>query len=253
MKKLIPSFFGAIVFYTIIPLSSFFPLDFNKIARWLPWVGIFLGGLLGLMSAILTFIGFPPLTKGVLIIAMGIYLTGGLHLDGVMDTADGLAVENTEQRLEIMRDSHSGAFGVMASILVVGLKIAGISEITDNLWFALILASTWGRWGQLMAIARYPYVREEGKGAFLKQNLNVPLDVIFSSLFVVPMVIVQYFWLNQSLTVISLILFISIIIPLLTGWWFNAQLGGHTGDTYGATVEWSEAFILCALTAISSN
>jgi adenosylcobinamide-GDP ribazoletransferase len=67
------------------------------------------------------------------------------------------------------------------------------------------------------------------------------------------MVIVQYFWLNQSLTVISLILFISIIIPLLTGWWFNAQLGGHTGDTYGATVEWSEAFILCALTAISSN
>lgn len=250
MKKLIASFFGAIVFYTIIPVANFFPLDFNKIARWLPWVGIFLGILLGFMAEIFTFIGFPTLTKAVLIVAMGIYLTGGLHLDGVMDTADGLGVQNPEKRLEVMRDSNSGAFGVMAGIVVIALKIASIAEIHDYLWFSLIISASYARWGQFMAIALYRYVREEGKGAFLKENLNLPIDMIFSSLFIIPLVIIQYFWLKQSLALISLTLLIGITIPLFTGWWFHKQLGGHTGDTYGATIEWSEAFILSTLSTL---
>lgn len=251
MKKLIASFFGGIVFYTIIPLTDFFPLEFNKIARWLPWVGIVLGILLGLITEILTFIGFPPLTKAVLIVSLWIFLTGGLHLDGVMDTADGLAVQNPEKRLGVMRDSNSGAFAIMAGIMVIMLKIASISEINDYLFFSLIFTASYSRWGQLIAIALYPYVREEGKGKFLKENLNLPLDLIFSSLFIIPLIITQYFLLNQTLAVISLTLLMGITIPLVVGFWFKKQLGGHTGDTYGATIEWSEAFILCSLTLIN--
>jgi adenosylcobinamide-GDP ribazoletransferase len=251
MKKLIPSFFGAVLFYTIIPLADFFPLDSNKIARWLPWVGILIGILLGLMSQFFTLIDIPPLTKAVLIVSFWIFLTGGLHLDGVMDSTDGLAVQNPEKRLEVMRDSHSGAFGVMAGIMVIILKIASISEIHNHLSFYLIFTASYARWGQLMAIARYPYLRVEGKGGFLKENLNLPIDIIFSSLFTIPLLIFQYFWLKQSLTLISLILLMGVTIPLFIGWWFKRQLGGHTGDTYGATVEWSEALILCALTVIN--
>jgi len=150
-----------------------------------------------------------------------------------------------------MRDSNSGAFGVMAGIMVIALKIASISEINHYLWISLIITASYARWGQLMAIALYPYVRKEGKGVFLKENLNLPIDVIFSSLFMIILIITQYFFLNQTLTVISLTLLISIIISLFMGWWFNKQLGGHTGDTYGATVEWSEALILCALTVLN--
>ncbi|BAQ63054.1 cobalamin synthase [Geminocystis sp. NIES-3708] len=248
MKKLIPSFFGAIVFYTIIPLADFLPLDFKKIARWLPWVGILLGIILGFMTEILTLMDFPPLTKAVLITGFWIFLTGGLHLDGIIDTADGLAVQNPEKRLEVMRDSNSGAFGIMAGIIVILLKITSISEINDYLSFYLIFCASYSRWGQLMAIALYRYLREEGKGAFLKENLNLPTDIILGSLFIIPLLIMQYFWLNQSLTLISFTLVIGITISLLIGWWFKKQLGGHTGDTYGATVEWSEALILCFLT-----
>jgi len=251
MKKLISSFFGAIVFYTIIPVSDFFPLEFNKIARWLPYIGILLGCFLALIAKFFTLIDIPSLTKAVLIVCCWIFLTGGLHLDGVMDTADGLGVQNPEKRLEVMRDSNSGAFGVMAGIMVIALKIASISEINHYLWISLIITASYARWGQLMAIALYPYVRKEGKGVFLKENLNVPIDVIFSSLFMIILIITQYFFLNQTLTVISLTLLISIIISLFMGWWFNKQLGGHTGDTYGATVEWSEALILCALTVLN--
>ncbi|MBL1210311.1 adenosylcobinamide-GDP ribazoletransferase [Geminocystis sp. GBBB08] len=250
MKKLIPSFFGAVVFYTIIPISSVFSVNFCKIAVWLPWVGIVIGILLGLIAEFFTLIGIPSLTKAVLIVSLWILITGGLHLDGVMDTADGLAVQNPEKKLEVMRDSQTGAFGVMAGIVVITLKIASVSEITENLWFNLILVSSWGRWGQLIAIALYLYLREKGKGAFLKENLHLPIDVIISSLFIIPLVITQYFWLNQSFTIITLTLLISITIPLLTGWWFKQQLGGHTGDTYGATVEWSEALILSVLTIL---
>ncbi|BAQ65695.1 adenosylcobinamide-GDP ribazoletransferase [Geminocystis sp. NIES-3709] len=250
MKKLIPSFFGAILFYTIIPLPTFIPINFSKIAVWLPFVGFLVGGLLGFIAYIFDVLGFSPFLQGILMVSLWIYLTGGLHLDGVMDTADGLAVQNPQKRLRVMSDSNTGAYGVMAGIVVILIKVATLTEIRENSWFYLIFSASWARWGQFISIVLYPYLKKEGKGAFLKESLNLPFDTIFSSLFIIPLVLIQYFWFNNSIEVILLRMLIGGFIPLLIGWWFYQQLGGHTGDTYGATVEWSEALILCYLTSI---
>ena len=197
IKNLLPSLLGAIVFYSTISLPPFLPVEFLRIAIWLPWVGILLASILGIMGSIFLEIGFSA---------------------------------------------------PMTAIILLGLKCAALFSISQHLWEGLILAMSWSRWGQLIAIALYDYLRKEGKGAFLKENLSLPGDLIFASVFIIPVVLLEYFYLHHSLNLILTVNLIALAIALLTGWWFNHQLGGHTGDTYGATVEWSEALILSSLT-----
>ncbi|HEY9894158.1 MAG TPA: adenosylcobinamide-GDP ribazoletransferase, partial [Candidatus Sericytochromatia bacterium] len=104
------------------------------------------------------------------------------------------------------------------------------------------------RWGQLVAIVRYPYLKLEGKGAFHKAALRsqweaVPTLVLLLALSGMKGALSPAPWL--AVGVISLG---GSAIAIMTGMWFNRQLGGHTGDTYGAVVEWTEALLLCLLT-----
>lgn len=241
------SLLGAIVFYTIIPLPDHWPKNFQSIARWSPIVGLGIGGLLAIIDTLLHWIGFPLTVSSALIIGLGMYLTGGLHLDGVMDSADGLAVTDSEKRLEVMQDSVTGAFGVMAGTMLILLKIVALSAIVDHRGWGLMMAAGWGRWGQVNAIAFYPYLKPTGKGAFHKQYLKVPQDVLggFMALWGMTGVLIGFHpdqW-RLGLTVTG----IGMAIAFGVAAWFHHRFGGHTGDTYGAVVEWTETFILCLL------
>jgi len=250
MINILNSFLSAIAFYTTIPIPHSVQLNFNRLPLWLTWVGLLIASLVTIINNLLVMASVPSLTKAGLVVAWWLYITGGLHLDGVMDSADGLAVQNAQKRLQVMRDSFTGAFGVMAGITVVGLKVVAFSEISIYPWLALILAMTWGRWGQLCAIAFYPYLRREGKGLFLKKSIKLPGDLFLGSTFIFVIIFIQWFFLNQLWWTILLTNLCPALISLIVGWWFFHKLKGHTGDTYGATVEWSEALILCFLTTI---
>lgn len=242
------TFLGAITFYTIIPLPPQWPQLFQQLARWSPLLGILLGGGLGLGDISLNFLGFPRAIRSTLIIAVWLILTGGLHLDGVVDTADGLGITDSTRRLNVMKDSVAGAFGVMAAVVVLGLKIIAFSEITSYRWLVLMIAAGWGRWGQVAAIAFYPYLKSTGKGAFHKQSIRLPQDLFLglgSLLTLSGLLIllnVYHWWLGVRVALVGS------TISLITGFWFYKRLGGHTGDTYGAVVEWTEALILSVLT-----
>lgn len=193
--------------------------------------------------------GIPDLTRNVLTVAIWVGITGGLHLDGAMDTADGLSVTNPERRLEVMKDSATGAFGAIAAIIILLLKTVTLSEMSLPLWLVLLSATGWARLGQVWAIAFYPYLRETGKGSFHQENLRLPQDILLG---LVVLLCFSGLWFTVgylSWWQIGLIVAGNIAIALLTGYWFYQQLGGHTGDTYGAVVEWSEVLILCFLTA----
>lgn len=248
MIIILNSLLSAIAFYTIIPIPRGMNLNFQKIPLWLGWIGLLIGGYLIVIDYALNLISVPSLTKAGLLVGAWIYITGGLHLDGVIDTADGLATQNPEKRLQIMADSVTGAYGVMAGIFVMGLKVFALSEIFSMAWLAVLLASSWGRWAQLSAIALYPYLKEKGKGQFLKQSLNLPQDWFIGNLFLIPLVLGQIFIAHQPWQMILTVNISSATIALLVGLWFHWQLKGHTGDTYGATVEWTETFILCTMT-----
>ena len=278
IKKLIISFqitcqgfIGAIVFYTQIPIPAIIPYQIYRIARFAPWIGLLIGIVLVLGDTLLGWLEVANFSRAVLLVSLWVLLTGGLHLDGVMDTADGLAVQNPQQRLQVMQDSRTGAFGVLAAVLLIFLKVAALTDLTNstnstNLSiapsnslsvtlftslftlrnFGLLLAPIWGRWGQVLAIALYPYLKPTGKGAFLKQELRLPADFFWGIACLGILTSLQVWGMGHWQSALGIFLG-GAIISGLTGYWLDRQLGGHTGDTYGAVVEWTEAIFLIFL------
>ncbi|MEX0268221.1 adenosylcobinamide-GDP ribazoletransferase [Leptolyngbyaceae cyanobacterium UHCC 1019] len=247
-RSQVSTFLGAIAFYTCIPLPTHWRLKFHGIAAWAPLIGLLIGGLLGLSDAGLQGLGMPILVRSALIVVVWIGITGGLHLDGAMDTADGLAVLDPTRRLEVMTDSRTGAFGAMVAVAIGLLKTTALASLESDRWIYLMTAAGWGRWGQLVAIARYPYLRLEGKGAFHKVAIQSVWQALPSLL-----MLLGFCGILGGLNLLPWAGFVGMTmggsaIAVLTGVWFDHKLGGHTGDSYGAVVEWTETLLLCVLT-----
>ncbi|NMG07916.1 adenosylcobinamide-GDP ribazoletransferase [Brasilonema sp. UFV-L1] len=249
-KQLLLDVGSSVTFYTIIPLPYVKGLYFRRVSRLAPQVGLIIGGILGLFDTGMISLGVPTLTRSVLVVCLWIAMTGGLHLDGAMDTADGLAVGDPKRRLEVMADSATGAFGAMVAIVLVLMKTAALTDLGKNRWLILMAACGWGRWGQQVAIFRYPYLKATGKGAFHKQAICSYEDLLPGLLLMIGLSTLQVVFDKQRLLTALATILAGSAIATLTGAWFHYKLGGHTGDTYGAVVEWTEALFLCMLTAL---
>ncbi len=237
---------AAWIFYTRVPLPylTLGAADFQGIARWLPLVGLIIG-----LALILTDLGLrslvPDPVRAVGVLWLWISITGGFHLDGVADTADGLSVdahdhEGQQRRLAVMSDSRVGALGGVALILVVLIKVSALLSITATQWPYLGLAPAWGRWGQMITIKLYPYLKEKGQGRFLKDSTRA-FDLLPMSLGLILITWGLGVWTDLELR--SLLLWSVGVAGISLGisWRLARRLGGHTGDTYGAVVEWTEA------------
>jgi adenosylcobinamide-GDP ribazoletransferase len=242
------SLLAAIAFYTCFPIPPNLQLDFARIARWAPLIGVLLGGTLGLVDLGLERLAMPDLIRSSLIVVLWIWWTGGLHLDGAMDTADGLAVQDPERRLTVMTDSVTGAFGAMVAAIIILLKTCALSAIASDRIWVLMLVAGWSRWGQVSAIALYPYLKAEGKGAFHRQGMKLPQDVLFGLVVMFAVTGWQIYLQPQEWLALGLRSISSCGVAVLMGYYFDRKLGGHTGDTYGAVVEWTETFTLCLMT-----
>jgi hypothetical protein len=129
--------------------------------------GVFYGLVSGLRLA------FPLPVTAIFILAAWLLLTRALHFDGFLDTCDGLFGGFTpERRLEIMRDSRVGAFGVAGGGLLLLAKYAAIVSLPHL--SGLLLAPVLGRWVLSTAIFAYPYAREKGMGRDMKDNVRWP-------------------------------------------------------------------------------
>jgi adenosylcobinamide-GDP ribazoletransferase len=250
-KKSFEKIAASVIFYTSIPLPYLDKLDFSEVARFAPAIGLMIGVILGLFDTAMNYLGMPVLTRSALVVSVWIAITGGLHLDGVMDTADGLAVGDKERRLSVMADSATGAFGAMAAIALLLLKTTALTDIHQNRWLVLMAACGWGRWGQILAIAQYPYLKLTGKGAFHKEAIRSYKDCLPGFLLLVGLSGLEILIDKRLFFALGMTL-VGSAIAFVTGAWFNHKLGGHTGDTYGAVVEWTEALFLCILTALES-
>ena len=223
-------------------------MEFEGVARFAPVVGLLIGGMLGVLDLSLAQLGMPSITRSAAIAIAWVGITGGLHLDGAMDTADGLAVLDPQRRLEVMADSVTGAFGAIACASLLLLKTAALTDLETNRWLILMAVAGWGRWGQMAAIWRYPYLKPTGKGAFHKAAIRSVWDLIPTLLLLLGLSGLQVILAPERWFVGLGMALGGGAIAWGTGFWFNYKLGGHTGDTYGAVVEWTEALLLCLLT-----
>ncbi|HXH82337.1 MAG TPA: adenosylcobinamide-GDP ribazoletransferase, partial [Candidatus Tectomicrobia bacterium] len=135
-------------YLTIVPLpgpTDHAPSALGRSAPWFPVVGLALGIALvavDLAAAVL----FPPLLSALLTITAWKLLTGGLHLDGLADSLDGLVGRDPEHRRAIMRDSRIGTFGAVGLILFLLLEITAVAELEPPArWRALLVAPAVGR------------------------------------------------------------------------------------------------------------
>lgn len=214
--------------------------DSGRAAVWYPLVGAVIGGLTWLAWKGSMFL-FPPLIAGVIALIVWVGLTGGLHLDGLADCCDGLFASVTrERRLEIMKDPHVGAFGVIGLILVLLLKAAALVSLVPTSGVAIVLAASLGRWCILLA-GLLPLARPSGMGAdfasgfrrsFLAWGAILPLGIA-----------VLLGWRGVLAALIGT------GATALILWFAKSRLGGVTGDVFGMTIEVMEAVVLLVFIA----
>ena len=157
---------AAIRYLTILPLPrSQAAGDLGRAAGWFPVVGLALGACLALASLAADRV-VPPGVGAMLLVALWAALTGGLHLDGLADSCDGLGGGwSRERALSIMRDARSGPYGVTAIVLVLGLKAAALSSLPEGLaWKALSWRPSSAGRRRSCSLALAPPARLEGAG-----------------------------------------------------------------------------------------
>jgi adenosylcobinamide-GDP ribazoletransferase len=243
-SNLLADLVEAIRFLTIIPIPGTPTNASSSLAKaitFFPLVGLLLGVLLALVG-LATGWFWGNSVRAVAIVVAGGALTAGLHLDGLADTFDGvMSWRPRERKLEIMRDSRIGVMGALALIAVFGLKVALLS--TARAWVpALLLAPTLGRWAMSYALCRYPAARADGLGAAAQMHSgpaalrNATLIALAAALLI------------AGLRGVIACALVWLVTRTLARWW-TRDLGGLTGDTYGALCEIGEVVVLAALTA----
>ena len=261
---------AAIGFMTIFPAARRSPAaDLSRAPAWFPVVGLVLGVFVAVVDVLfrlayvipwisadggeLEFLltglrEFPFFLEGVVLVAALALLTRCLHLDGLMDTCDALAGgHDRERRLEILRDPHVGAFGVVAVVLLLFAKVSALAALPgeSRLW-TIVLVPCLSRWAILVVMDRFPYVRQEGLGApFLRGGSRRSL-VVGSVVALLATVILT--------GPVGLLLGLAAgLVAWAVGAWAKRRIGGVTGDIYGAACETSEAVVLALAVVLTQR
>ena len=204
---------------------------------WYSAVGLLIGGLLWGLAWLLS--TAPPMLAAALLLVAWVGLTGGLHLDGLADSADAWVggLGDRERTLAIMKDPRSGPMGVVALVLVLLLKFAALASLarpSAALWLAPLL----GRAALTAAFMAMPYVRSGGIGSGLA---DTPRAASIAGLALALILALCDGWHGLRALLVALAVFACWRLACLR------RLGGMTGDTCGALTELVEAAVLVAL------
>ncbi|MFA4016080.1 MAG: hypothetical protein RUDDFDWM_001181 [Candidatus Fervidibacterota bacterium] len=234
------AFFCAVSFLTILPVNGLCHKEAISIcALFFPFVGFCIGALCASFDLLL-FKVTSASAASAMVVALLVFLTGGMHIDGLADLTDAIGASGDAKRqLEVMRDAHVGAFGVASVCIVLLLKSTLIASLKQALrWKAICLMPMLSRWCALLSMFSFPYARGGDGIAFnLRRHGNVQVLISLSYVFLT--VVLMFGWVGF----VSFI--ICSVIALLISASLTRRFGGLTGDCYGAIVELCE--IVCLI------
>ena len=221
--------------------------EFGAAMAWYPLVGLLLGLALLLIDRGLERL-LPPEPTAALEVAVLALLTGGLHLDGVADTADGMALQGDRaQRLGVMSEGRTGPAGVMALVIVLLVLWAALASLAPPVRSAgLVLAPALARWSVVPVVVLFRPARPRGLGHALHTAawpLAAPLSTVIGAaaalaLFGPPGVV---------------LLAVAAATAVTVAWSASRMLEGVTGDTHGAAIEVAQAATLLAIVAAGNR
>ncbi|MEM8869788.1 MAG: adenosylcobinamide-GDP ribazoletransferase [Pseudomonadota bacterium] len=238
----------AVQFLTRMPVPSLVPHQedlLGRAARYFPIVGAFVGLIATLPWVLAHLAGLPPLVCAGLSLSLAIYVTGGLHEDGLADCADGLGGGATRARaLEIMRDSRIGTYGALALVLSLILRVSALASLP--VWAgaaALIVVLAVGRMAIVYTLLLFPYARPEGLASGAARAEGGVTALVATAI-------------GAGLALA--LGHVAGAAALLAGagvWaWFSwrlmRRLGGYTGDGLGATEQLVQIAALLAMAAV---
>jgi adenosylcobinamide-GDP ribazoletransferase len=222
--------------------------DMGRAPPWFPLVGALVGaGVVALNWALDPV--FSRSLRDVIAIAALLLMTGLLHFDGFVDCCDAmLGSRSVERRLEILRDSHAGAYGVGGGALLLLARYAALESLTPGLWaLALVAAILAGRWAMVWVITLYPYARAQGVGSDFRcspERLALASGMAIAILGALA-ALDPWGTLARRIILLAILSVLGLVIALLWALWASRRLGGGlTGDTYGATNELVELAVL---------
>jgi adenosylcobinamide-GDP ribazoletransferase len=235
----------AIRYLTILPVPGgghMSPDRLGRAAAWFPVVGLGLGLLLVLADR-LTARLFPPWVSAVLTVSVWKAMTGGLHLDGLADSLDGLAGRDRDHRLAIMRDSRIGTFGAAGLVLFLMLEVVAVAELPSFArWRVLLVAPAIARAVPPVLARLFGAARADGHGAAFITGVGTA----GAALALAVAVVVAFVALGPAgVTATAL----ALLVMTAGAGLLSRRLGGLTGDVLGATVEGAELVVLLAVLA----
>ncbi len=256
----------AFQFLTIIPVKVKGDVSAHDLSRssvFFPVVGAFQGLLAACAVRILSVIFPVEITSGLVVVIL-ILSNGGFHLDGLADTSDALAVKSCgdeemdrEKRLSVMKDSSTGAIGVIAIVLAILLKFLFVKNLVINtpaplLPSLLFLMPVYSRWVMVPALCHGTSARKDGLGNIFAGSVGAG-TVVTSFLFVTLFCLLALSFSGGLYMIRALTLYLSLsallyLFSLLAVLFFRRKFGGLTGDNFGAISEISEILFLVVTT-----
>lgn len=240
-------FWIALQFLTILPIElKTMPSakQNGQVMLFYPLVGLLLGLILFASAMLLA--KLPIILSAALILVLWIWLTGGLHLDGLADTADAWVggFGDPERTLKIMKDPACGPIGVLSLVVVCLLKFVALYVLLEQQMAAfLIVLPMLGRSVPLFLFLTTPYVRAQGLGRSMTDFMPKTL------LWIVFVITIALLCMFEWLGLIALLVFLLILFYLRS--LFIKRIGGITGDTVGAAIELAETGVLLSAVIVS--
>ncbi|NQY27375.1 MAG: adenosylcobinamide-GDP ribazoletransferase [Piscirickettsiaceae bacterium] len=244
MKNQWQSFLIALQFLTMIPVRLTSPVkDTNQgnSLLYYPFIGLIIGSIILFNIYILD--GQSYWVSAILTLTLWIALTGGLHLDGLADSADAWlgGLGDKAKTLLIMKDPASGPIAVVVLLMLLLIKFIMLAElIQQQAWLSIMATIILSRLALPLLLMTTPYVRPNGLGAILVKSLpRQSLRIMLASVAFLALIMIDF---------IPLLLFLAVLLVLR--YCMMQRLGGTTGDTAGAMVEILEVTLLISFVII---
>jgi adenosylcobinamide-GDP ribazoletransferase len=238
------SFLAALQFLTSIPLRrrrEASPEELGHSTTYFPVVGLIIGVILACLNWLLGIILPGAVVSALLLVAL-VIITGALHLDGFVDTCDGIAGHRSvEDRWRVMRDSRAGAFGIIGVVLLLLVKYVSLNNLPEPLTTAtLLFMPVVSRWAMVYAVFTFPYAHTSGLGTVFKQSTRW---YSFTAATIITIAIALALFPLFSLGGL-LFMFGIWVVTVIFSVYLKHKFSGLTGDTYGAINEVAEAMVL---------